>query len=556
MRNVIIGSICMFLAMVTGAYCIAWYSQATALKNAIEQSLNTLNASQKLITYDALEASGFPTNLYVSIFKPHFHGRVDVLLKSLQPTPPEPNPANPQTPVLANPFASMPAWEEDDVLDGKIIFGVNAMSESFTMSIQGNWLETSKLADKTNTLNHTQSGNTTCVLQLQRGTGMLSTLWNFDLLTRFQTDPASLLKDFRKIDCAQNGNTVIDQSNNATLATSGPLRVYATNTVQTEAHQIRFYLKATDMEITPQGDAMTATYIQSFYPGYPYPLNFSIYGKQNAEIDFTFEAPINTDKADGNTPVHIALEKLDMTNAVYNHHMTFKLDNHATDNIRTAKIQLNSESNFNEQYDTLVQNNLRGLIQQAYSSNDPRFSNLQGDLKKYTPDQLYAIIYPALFSFHALGKVTENIDATYQGTTDFTTGTATLANLDLSSSLYGLKANGSAKLAQKFPQEGNLTISCANCLQMIDDIAAYSQRVQKVVSYFAPEKTDIAIDANKADGIKRFLSTLTSANKNGTDSTTLTFNIAGSLSSGITINGRNLGEIMSMVGEYLKPAAK
>src|SRR5258708_7701137 len=107
MRNLMLISLSVFLAVVAGGFCISWLGQAQATKNAIKHAIARINEKQPYITYDAIEASGFPSNVYVSIIRPRFNGRVDQLLQ----------------------IPNMPEWRADAVLDGSIVFGVNALSD-------------------------------------------------------------------------------------------------------------------------------------------------------------------------------------------------------------------------------------------------------------------------------------------------------------------------------------------------------------------------------------------------------------------------------------------
>src|SRR5262249_22196896 len=123
MRNVFLVSVLMFLAVVAGGTTIIWYSQAASTKHAIEQAIARINEKQPYFPYDSIETYGFPSNVFVPLVRPHFKGRVDLLLKSLQ----EAAARNAATPATAA-FQDMPQWNEDILLNGRITFGINAWS--------------------------------------------------------------------------------------------------------------------------------------------------------------------------------------------------------------------------------------------------------------------------------------------------------------------------------------------------------------------------------------------------------------------------------------------
>ena len=208
MRSVFFISVIMFMAVVASGYSVVWYFQSKALKNQVMESINQINAQQKYLTYDSIETSGFPSNLYVSIVKPHFKGRADLLLKSLR------------DPSGKNQFDSLPAWDEDDVLDGRISFGISVFSDIINFNLSGNWQEVSKIGDKIISTSHQQIGNSNCAIKIHRDLAMVSMLWDFKSL---ENDPQSFFKYFQTLDCTSPGNTTIDAATKERLASSGPL---------------------------------------------------------------------------------------------------------------------------------------------------------------------------------------------------------------------------------------------------------------------------------------------------------------------------------------------
>ena len=538
MRIVILVSVALFIAAMAGGYSIIWYSQARAFRNSVKETIDTFNTKEKYITYDSIDISGFPANVYISVVKPHFKGRVDELLKAYGNTQP------------THPFASMPVWEEDEALEGQIIFGISAFSDIFTIAISGNAQETSKIGAQNLSNIRQQNGIASCSLQMQRGQTLISTLWNYRSLT---SDGKSFLENFRALDCNSAGGSTTDVQSKEKISSSGPFRLFIELHPQDDSRQMRFYIKVTDAEITPPGDAMIANYINALSQNYPFPLNLSVYGKQNIEIDFTYNGPKDLQKNDQNLPMRADLSTFDITNDVYSHHINFLYDNAINSGLRNNKLVFRSESNVSEQYDKLLQNLIRNFLQQAHDSQEPQFREIQAQLPNYTPDQLYSIIYPSIFSLHSLGKMVIAVDTDYKGAPDFSTGDLSINNVELSTTPYSVAASGAAKFDKKIPQNATFNLACGHCLAMIDDMAAYIGRLQKTVVYFSPEKAGaLNIAPAQVDAVKKFLSALAGPAKDPADATTLRYALV-SDPSGMSINGRNANDIAAMFNEYIRP---
>jgi len=245
--------------------------------------------------------------------------------------------------------------------------------------------------------------------------GIIGTLWDFSTLTA--DDSATFFKDFRMADCNQAGNATTDAATHEKLTASGPFRFYVTQDETSGARRI--YVKLEDMEITPHGDAMMAGYILALSPDYSYPINYSVYGKQNLSLDFIYNGP------------------------------------------------------------------------------------------------------------------------------DAMNGEATLSTFEVSNALYGIKASGSAKLAQRFPQAVNITLVCSHCAALVDDMAAHGD-LQKTAGYSA--------NPPPPENIKAFLNAIAVADDN--DKTAQRFVLTSDLNSGFSVNGKNMGDVMQLVNQYLKPPAK
>ena len=210
MRKILTVSLISFLALAVGAFFISWYLQAWIAKKSVVDTIARLNTDSPYITYSAIETSGFPKNVFVTIMNPRFTGQVDTLLQSIKTTAPDGK--------TTSPFDGMKEWNEDAMLEGSVTLGVNAMSDDYTMRISGNWKNTSTLKGKTiAAVAGVSKGDTICTLQLAHGDGLLGNMWNFKL---FSDDKQGYnrLKDLRLVDCSNPASTFSDQSTNDVLA--------------------------------------------------------------------------------------------------------------------------------------------------------------------------------------------------------------------------------------------------------------------------------------------------------------------------------------------------
>lgn len=544
MRNVFLFGLVVFIVVASGGYAITWYAQASAIKDAIEDGITRINEKQKYISFESIETSGFPSKVQVAIVKPRFQGRLDPFFKAVSTQAGQPAAGN---------AADGPQWNEDILLDGKIVLGINAMSNHYSMTVSGNWHETSTIGDQKFTHITQQASDVTCLLQFERSTGIFDTLWDFQQLHR---DGEALMKDFRALDCNTMGQTTADAQTKEVISSSGPVRLYITSAPMSAIQQVRFYLKITDMEVTKVGDGRMTHYMRAISPGQPATYALSSYGKQNVDIDFTYHGPIDIKPEDKNPPIDITLNKFDIRNQIYTYSLGFRLNNTPKDKDRTLVAYLKSEATFSEQYDAMLHEVTRGIIQQIYTSNDPKFKEMQAALQKYTQEQTYAIVYPVIPKLHPLGKIVAAFDAGFSGSENFTVGNYTLDAFEISMAPYAITAKGSAQAAPGTMPGGNLHVICRNCLSIIDDVYDYALRLQKMMHYFAPhDAAAMNINMEQAQAYKKFLSLLAVEGKDDAGASVLIFDIVGS-GPNMTINGKNMNQIAVLYNEYVRPFHK
>lgn len=536
MRKIILVSLVVFAVVIGGSMVITWFLQASTTKHNVEQLIQAINEKQPYITYDTIKTSGFPSEVLVTIVRPHFTGRMDQLIASLQQ-------------AHGKPATPMPEWNEDVTLDGNITLGINAMSDHYTLGISGNWVNHGKIGTQSiDTIS--QSIADSCVLEMGHNGGLFGSLWNFGALLNNR----DVLKDFRKLDCSTSNYNVIDANSKAPLFTSAPSRFYASFQPQGDNSQFRFYMKFSDAEVTPAGDNLISIYFNTIAPDYPFSSKLSMYGKQNVEVDVSYSGPADVQNRNAkDAPFDVSINKFDINNLAYTSTTTFHLSHNVQGTNHVAKLAFKSEASFNEIYDTLLQDTVKRMVTEITSGKDPQYANLQPIIQKHTPDEWYAIIYPAVPNFHSLGKTVLWLDLGYQGNENLSAGDVDLTSLEISASPYGITGKGTAKLAQtQMVPTANVTLVCTNCLRMIDDVAAYWGRVEKVMAELnTTQPPQPPLDPKLVEGFKTFLSAL--AEPSAADKTTFAYALVSDGGSNIAINGKRIDEVMSLYNQQVAP---
>lgn len=541
MRKVLPIFFLVLLLVAGGAYCISWFVQASEAKKHVEAFVAKINEKQQYLTYESISTGGFPSELHVVIHRPHFTGRIDTLLKELPAT-------RPSQEKWKERFAQIPEWSEDIVLDGHITLGINALSSNYTLLVHGDWTSNSKVGAKPVALMSQSSGDSICRLQLARG-GLVTNMWNFSAIT---ADAEGFFKDFRMFDCIFPNSAIVDATSKAMLMQRSEARVYITSTPAGVQQNVHLSLKTGESEFSETGDAWIHTYapvIKAFNP-YAFIPTYSKLGKQSAEVDVTFSAPSDWGTRPMDAPFEFNVGKYEISSAAYTASANFSLSNSLNGDTRLSRLAFRAESTVNELYDQMFREYIKGFIQEIYATSaDPEWAKVRPTLDKYTPEQLYAIVYPTIPSFHSLGKMVQALDMSYQGNKNFTAGDTNLATLELSFTPYGITGQGTAKRTpdQMIPTS-NIKLACANCLTMIDDAVAYTSRVQQMIVYFDPQSAAaVPIDQALVNGVKNLLSALAVQEPNGTFTYSLVSDQAG-----ISVNGKDMMQLQSLYNEHIR----
>jgi hypothetical protein len=520
LKKILAGFAALLVASIGGFYAL-WSNNANNTKKEIEQIVTNLNGLNSTVTYDTLIASGFPFELNISIVRPHIMGHIDRLISK---------------DFIENGLhkQALPDWSEDFTLNGNIVLSANLFSNKYKMLVQGNWDGKSSIAGKPVAVSSESIGDSMCELQLQRTPAeMLENLWNFKPFTEAKMDASSgFMENFRSFECTNLGGKLIDSTSKEVIASnSGSNLLIARTPSQDGLSNIHFYVKIVDSEVTKAGDAFFANYTQAFNSN-AQPLPLSLSGKQNMEIDISYNGADDWKNPEAkNLPLDVQISKFIFSSDAGQGNISFHLSNDKKDAVRNASISYKSEVTATDVMRKITAENI---------ANTFRTTTVK-------PEELATIAFSVTPDFTSLGKIVAAIDAKYTGDDNFN-GEATLSSFELSTTPYGLTANGSAKkLAESPAPNGNLSISCNNCIALIDDGAAYAKRVQSAIATFEPQTAAfIDVSPESVQKFKDFLlaiSTPTDGN--------LKFDIVSTGTAEPTVNGKNISEIMALFSQQV-----
>jgi hypothetical protein len=519
----------LLIVLAGSGFAVLWVLQSSKIEKDFIAQVAQFNGGPMKLTYDALEVSGFPMRMNLNLINPKLVGRMDLLF--------DPNKQK-----------KLPEWNETALLQGTVQFGIDIFSSHVEFIMSGAWKNTSTIGDQTLSLLGKADTVTQCTFHIKRSSEWMYAMWDFDSLAKRGKELAS---DFRLFDCFVNNIQLVDAQTNVTLMQSGPQRFYISHEPQDIKREVRVYFKGVDSVVTPDGDRMLAGYYRAFAP-HAIPPMASAYGKQNGEIDFTYTGPIDW-KGDPKTmPIEAHLGRFNITNDAYIINTTFDLVNGMDNQNQFARVAFKTEAIYNQIYNALVQETIRGAIQQVIDNPTPT-NPLSSFLKdNRDPNVVYAIIAPAIPDFYALGKSTAAFDVSFQGNVGFTTGDFTLADLELSVAPYGLTGKGSGKRAAgTLIPAVSVILRCRNCLQMVNDLMLYTNRLHDIAIMLSGTTTLPFFDARSIEGYKEFLRTLAEDDGGGN----FTYAIVSDGNGAVTINKKPMDQVL-MLYHKLMPQQK
>ncbi len=519
------------LVLAIGGIGALWVVQASHVKKSFAAHIEAFNSGPVKISYDALETSGFPTQLAITLVNPRLAGRIDLLL--------DPNKQQ-----------SLPEWDENIALNGSLQISIDALKDRFTATFNGMWKNTSTVNNHAISLASKTPVSSHCTLEMDGVGGWVTIPWS--AATHTNPEEASFDR-FRLLDCASDGHSITDDSGNLLLVQSGPARFYISHTPRSDQRDLRIFFKSNDSFFTQDGDRFIAKYYQAMSP-HAIPPMLSAYGKQQAELDMAYAGPTDIKNAlqastQGLLPsFEMRIARFVLANDAYNSTLTFDVTNKSDSAAQTqsAHLGFKSETTYNPIYNALVHESVRSMIQESLHDLK-RQNKLPDSLKDKDTEGVYAIIAPAIPDFHAMGKWTAAVDTSFQGSAGFTTGDFTLSDFELSVAPYGITGKGAGKRAPgALIPAFDVTFACRNCLPFFDALTGYFNKLQLISVAFTPTPMP-ALDAPTIEGYRKLLQTLAVDDGAGNFS----YSITSDGKMGVTINKKRMDEVLTLYHQYV-----
>ena len=518
MRKPISVGIIVFLLVFVCGITFAWFIEANHIKKKVAEHIETLNNSPVRISYEDLSVSGFPTDILVTIKNPRLTGRMDLLIPPMEGS------------------ATPPAeWMEDMTLNGDIQISATALSNEYRIQWSGPWQNNSTIGGTSIAL--AQSNNLAfCSIKLADTGGWLAKPESFHI------------DQLEWISCSSGEFSIQDQKSGTMLMRSGSGQFYVSQEIKDNNRGFRVYLKFSDVETLPEGDAIFDVYANALGDWYPYAgIQTSLYGKQNGEIDILYEGPLawtNTDIK--KTPFSLRTNRFALTNNAYTSNILLDVRNEPSATLHRSHMALKMEGTNNENYDKIMQQMLYHSIVNLYKTQPLAYPALA----RFDAGSLYTTVAPALPNFQSLGNIILDINTSYQGDSNFTEGNITLGAFEASATPYGITAKGMGSLSKKTPIPAiNIQLTCRNCLHLIDDLFNYASRLQKVAEAFGEDAQAMPpIDPQMPGRIKSLATAI--AAPSGND---FTYTINSDATGTATINGKTLLDIMALYQQSAAP---
>jgi hypothetical protein len=523
-----------FFVLCAGLFGYAWHLQSSAMLAQVERAIADMNKNGEVVSYDSISRSGFPAAVQVTLVNPRAKGRLDQWLAQAQA-------ASPTT------LDTLPPWETSIEVKGELQLHSDLLGEKLGFALTGPLHYTNVIAGMSESSTSQPEGSTRCDMTLGFKQGRMERLV---ALLKGQGNASLEEAQLRALECRVPAMRYVDDASNELLTSTGGLSLDVSHDEKDSAHRhLRVVAKGVDMEVTAAGDRQIESYLRALAPGYVYSNRLASYGKQNFDLDFEYEEPHGMSTADAKSPLAVHVHRWNVDSAIYGSQGSFHFTHTPGAEGVAMQLKLQASSHFGEGYDALLRDLLRDVVRDMYANPDPNLPQASAILARFTPDTLYEAALPVLPKLHTLGKLTQEVQASYNGNQQLTQGKLALEKLDIGADAYGIAAQGSATMApgQLMPA-GNVTLDCRQCPALLDDTQAYWQRVTDAMQQIDPATAQgMALDPAMVAGFKQFLQALAKP----MDSGTYRYELVGDGGMGLTINGKRMDEVLSLYAQHM-----
>ena len=382
-------------------------------------------------------------------------------------------------------------------------------------------------------------------------------------LGRSALPPQAWAEGLRSMDCAfpefESHNAKDNQLLAKSAASSFSISHSPADTTRTVGMTLKApavqFTQAYDVMANEQKDAITKGMMAMMPPGSPVPTStsmFAQYGAIQIDIGVKAELPKQLSAAALMQPMSLTISPFIFHSAVSN--SDFRLEAHHQPD-QTGKTHATLDANYvltvSERGDAVTAYKISELVK-----NVPMVSAFAAGAANYTPDQLWALVQPALPHYAPLGTITTDLKLDYNGTMVAPKGTLDIGKIGIDFTPYGVTGNGKMVLdANPALSTGALHFECRACSTMLDDFGIFAAKVQKVAVVLKPDMGP-AGQISWQEGIagtKQLLAGIAKSSPETTEAKWV-FNLEKTADGKMSVNQQPLQQYAPMLGGVAAPA--
>ena len=534
------------LIILAGAgYSGLWYTQATVAKEQVVRILEMANKEHPIISYESITNTGFPMAVGVSINKPVFDLPVSELLKPMAQAMPV-SPDGTGAADTRKAMLSLPNWQENFAIDGSILITVDALSNTYKISSEGDTKITSSIGD--DVLSYTAkaaAGDDVCYIAFNKSVASQSfaNMWNWQLLSE---DPMKIVQNVQSLDCEGPAYSYVLDGSGEMMMESKPYTLNFANASKGEMFDFSFGLDLSGLTATTAYDKLLERYY-ALFADTKLPMHYygSIYGEQSAK----FKGVFKMHEAEPQThPIHIEIEEFafhsDISNTDYSMRMKF---NPTGENAGSGEFQNRMTISANEQGYKLYLSQIEEVVGDLYAEN-------LFDEATVSREKLGELLKALVPNFHELGEVVYEIDVNGVAEEDGKMNMA-INNIEVGATPYGLKGGGALKLSSiliPIPT-GNVDLACRSCDPFVTDLVGWFGKLKPLLAMSEEPDPELemflALDEEEvATRLKSFLRKIDSKGKDNLD-----FAVKLTEAGAFTVNELDSGALMVVFNEEIVP---
>jgi len=525
-------------ALAAGGHYYLWQQHATFARAQVEKAIAAVNAQKQMISYSAIATSGYPRYVEISIENPKVSGRVDEWMQLLADMGKASHLERAQQQAAID---ALPEWTTDISLSGHIKLRSNLLADRYSVIVSGAITSASDIAGVKESSTSQPQGDSVCDIALSYRESL------FDRLMMQLKSEAAAKGELAALNCNFPASRYVSESGEMLTSTAGAMLKLNLSPSFQPTRTITFAAEVKDAEFSPAGDKLIEMYARALSPQMIYNNRLSVYGKQNVSISFSFNGPTDLAQLGGEAPLDVAIDKFSFRNDAYQSDISLKLNKTTANGQSQGQLDLTAKSTFTPVYQSIIRDLFSDLAREALANPNPEW-----DLSGFTAESLSEALQPAIPDLASLGTLTQTLRANFSGNPAAGSGELNLTELELSATPYGITGKGkAARAAGQLSPTGNVELSCRQCPVMIDDIAAYTARLEQVLLRTGAIKPyEFPLDAATLGRFKSFLSQLAVKEAEGS----WRFVIASSAEAPPSINGKPFAEVMALYQQLLMPA--